>query len=152
MKILIIRWTINNPMWLFVAKLLLNAKNVINGHSLYVQYDILCSCNQCFWVNVPFFTFMWLLATISHIAPRQRCCWPICFTQTHPFSTNQLTALGFYMQIPILIIMEYVTEIHGKRRSMNLVLISHKYSQRNTNLGITFCHRCENLFSLQPED
>ena len=33
----------------------------------------------------------------------------------------------------------------------NLVLISHKYSQRNTNLGITFCQRCENLFSLQSE-
>ena len=34
---------------------------------------------------------------------------------------------------------------------MNLVLISHKYSQRNTNLGITCCRRCENLFLLQSE-
>ena len=40
---------------------------------------------------------------------------------------------------------------HRKKRPMNFVLISHKYSQRNTNLGITFCHRCENLFSLQSE-
>ena len=98
-------------MWLFVAKPLLNAKNVINGHSLYVLYDILCPCNQCFWVKVPFITFMWLLATKSHIAPKQ-IRWPICFTWTHPFSRNQLTTLGFYMQIPILMIMAYTL---GKR-------------------------------------
>ena len=33
---------------------------------------------------------------------------------------------------------------------MNLVLTNHKYSQRNTNLEIKFCHRCENV--LQSED
>ena len=103
--------TINNPMWLFVAKPLLNAKNVINGHSLYVIYDILCPCNQCFWLKVPFITFMWLLGTKSHIAPKE-IRWPICFTKTNPFSPNQLTTLGFYKQIPILMIIVYVI---GKR-------------------------------------
>ena len=44
-----------------------------------------------------------------------------------------------------------VLRIHAKKRPLNLVLISHKYSQRNTNLGIALCHRCENLFSLQSE-
>ena len=29
-------------------------------------------------------------------------------------------------------VMAYVTGIHGTKRSMNLVLISHKYLQRNT--------------------
>ena len=48
------------------------------------------------------------------------------------------------MQNPILIIMAYVIGIHGKKRAISLALISHKYSQRNTNLGIMFCHRCEN--------
>ena len=137
-------------MWLFVAKPLLNTKNVINGHSLYVLYDISCPCIQCFWVKVPFITFMWLLATKSHIASKQ-ICWPICFTEANPFSPNQLTTLGFHMQIPILMIMAYVVEIHGKKRPINLVLISHKYQQGNTNLKITFCHRCENLLSLQSE-
>ena len=28
-------------MWLFLAKPLLNAKNVINGHSLYVLYEVI---------------------------------------------------------------------------------------------------------------
>ena len=128
-------------MWLFVAKPLLNAKNVINGHTLYALNNILCPCNQCFIVKVPFITFMWLLATKSHIE-RKQICWPICFTQTYPFSPNQLTTLGFYMQIPILMLMA----CHRKKRPINLVLISHKYSQRNTTLGITFCCRCENLF------
>ena len=68
-----------------------------------------------------------------------------------PFSPNQLTTLWFHMQIPILIIMAYVKETNRKKRPMNLVLISHKYSKRNTNLGITFCYRCENLFSLKSE-
>ena len=49
-------------MWLFVAKPLLNIKNVINRH---VLYGILCPCNQCFWVKVPFIAFIWLLV----------CCW-----------------------------------------------------------------------------
>ena len=137
-------------MWLFVAKPLLNVTNVINGHSLYVLYDILCPPYQFFWVEIHFITFMWLLGTISHIAPKQ-ICWPICFTQTHVFSPNQLATLGFHMQIRILMIMIYVIEIHGKRRPMSLVLINHKYSQRNTILEITFCQRCENLFSLQSE-
>ena len=39
-----------------------------------------------------------------------------------------------------------VFRIHAKKTPLNLVLISHKYSQRNTDLGITFCHRCENCF------
>ena len=39
-----------------------------------------------------------------------------------------------------------VLRIHAKKRPLNLVLISHKYSQRNTDLGITFCHRYENCF------
>ena len=43
-----IRQTINNPMGLFVAKLLLNAKNVVSGHSPYILYDIFCSCDQRF--------------------------------------------------------------------------------------------------------
>ena len=51
-----------------MAKPLFNAKNVINGHSLYVLYDILCPCNQCFGLKVTFITFMWPLAAISHIA------------------------------------------------------------------------------------
>ena len=55
------------------------------------------------------------------------------------------------MQISILMIIAYIIEIYGKKMPTNLVLISHKYSQRNTNLGITFCQRCENLFSLQSE-
>ena len=134
-------------MWLFVAKPLYNARNVINGHSLYVLFDILCPCNQCFWGKVPFITFMWLLATISHIADMLT---HIFYLDTSLF-TYQLTMLGFHMQISILMIIAYVIEIYGKKRPMNLVLISHKYLQRNTNLGITFCHRCENLFSLQSE-
>ena len=44
-----------------------------------------------------------------------------------------------------------VLRIHAKKRPLNLVLISHKYSQRNNNLGIKFCHRYESLFSLQSE-
>ena len=72
-------------------------------------------------------------------------------TKADPFSPNQLTILGFHLQVPILMIMACIIRIHGKNRPMNLVLISHKYSQRNTNLEITFCHRCENLFSLQSE-
>ena len=143
------RRTINSPMWLFVAKPFLNAKNVIIGHSLYVLYDKY-PCNQCFLVKVPFITFMCLLATILHVAPKQ-ICWPICSTQTHPFSPNRLTPLVFHMQIPILMRMTYVIGIHGKKAPMNLILISNKYSQRNTNLGITICLRCENLFSLQSE-
>ena len=66
-----------------------------------------------------------------------------------PFSPNQLTTLEFHMQIPILMVMANVIEIHRKKRPMNLVLISHKYPEINTNLGITFFHRCENLFLLQ---
>ena len=48
---LIIKWRINNSMWLFVAKPLLNAKNVINGDSLYVLYDI-CHIMSCFFIIV----------------------------------------------------------------------------------------------------
>ena len=55
------------------------------------------------------------------------------------------------MQIAILMVMAYIIGVHGKKRPMNLVLISHKYSQRNTNLGIALCRRCENLFLLQSE-
>ena len=68
-----------------MAKLLLNAKNVINGHSLYVLYDILCPCNQRFGVKVPFITFMWPLAAISHIADMLTHMFyldPPLFTQT----------------------------------------------------------------------
>ena len=35
-------------MWLFVAKSLLNAMDVIN-----LPYDK-CACSLCFWVEVPF--------------------------------------------------------------------------------------------------
>ena len=93
---------------------------------------------------------MFLSTTISYIALKQ-ICWLICFTWTHPFSPNQLTTLGFHIQIPILMIMASVIVIHGKKRPLNLVLISHKYSQRNSNLEITFCHRCENFVSLRSE-
>ena len=133
-------------MWLFVAKPLLNAKNVINGHSLYVIYDILCPRNQRFWLKVPFITFMWLLGTKSHIAPKE-IRWPICFTKTNPFSPNQYYTRVLHANPNI----DDNGICHRKKRPMNLVLISHKYSQRNTNLEITFCHRCENLFSLQSE-
>ena len=68
-------------MWLFVPKPLLNVKNIINGHSLYVLYDILYPYNQCFRVKVPFITLMWLLTTISHIAPKQ-ICWPMFYLDT----------------------------------------------------------------------
>ena len=40
------------------------------------------------------------------------------------------------MQIPRLMIMVYAIGIHGKKRPMNLVLIGHKYSQKNTNWGL----------------
>ena len=59
-------------MSLFVAKPFFNVKNVLNGHSLYVLYEI-CPCSQCLRVKVPLITFMRLLATISHIAPKQIC-------------------------------------------------------------------------------
>ena len=70
---------------------------------------------------------MLLLATISHIEPKQ--------IRANPNIDDNGTHI----------------EAHGKKRPMNSVLISHKYSQRNTNLGITLCRRCENLFSLQSE-
>ena len=73
---------------------------------------------------------------------------------THMFYQDQLTTLTtleFHMQIPILMIMANVIEIHGKKKPMNMVYISYKYSQRNTKLGITFFYRCQNLFSLQSE-
>ena len=77
----------------------------------------------------------------------------VCHNISHRqnFSPNQLTTLGFHMQVPTLMIMAYVIGIHGKKRHLNLVLISHKYSQRNSNLEITFCHRCKNFVSLQSE-
>ena len=84
--------------------------------------------------------FYHIYLTVSHnISHRQN------------FSPNQLPTLGFHMQVPTLTIMAYVIGIHGKKRPLNLVLISHKYSQRNNNLGIKFCHRYESLFSLQSE-
>ena len=132
-------------MWLFVAKPLLNAKN---GHGLYVLYDI-CPCNQYF--RVKFILSNLCVSQPQYYTQHQSRYVDPCFTQTHPFSPNQLTILGFPMQIPILMIMAYIIAIHGEKRPMNLVLISQKYSQRNTNLGIKFCHRCENLFSLQSE-
>ena len=49
-------------------------------------------------------------------------------------------------------IMADVIEIHRKKKPMNLALVSHKYSLRNTKLGITFFHRCENLFWLRSRN
>ena len=51
------------------------------------------------------------------------------------------------MEIPIMMIMTYIIGIHGKKRPMNLVLISHKYSQRNTKglhvvTDVKTCFRC----------
>ena len=122
-------------MWLFLAKPHLNAKNVINVHRLYVLYDALCPCNQCFRAKVPFYH---IYLTVSHNTTLG--------TKAHPFSPNQLTKLGFHMQVPILMIMAYVIGIHREKMPMNLVLISHKYSQRNTNLEITFCQMWKLVF------
>ena len=67
-------------------------------------------------------------------------------TKAHPFSPNQLTTLGFCMQVPILMIMAYVIGIQGKKRPLNLVLISHKYSQRIFTLhsvkDVKTCFHC----------
>ena len=43
------------------------------------------------------------------------------------------------MQVPAWRMMIFVIRIKGEKRPVNLVLVSHKYSQRNTNLGIKFC-------------
>ena len=80
---------------------------------------------------------------------------------THSTKADMLTHM-FYLDTPLFT--AYYTRVlhanpniddngicHRKKGPMNLVLISHKYSQKNTSLGITFCHRCENLFSLQAE-
>ena len=134
--------------WLFVAKPILSAKNVINGHRLYVLDDILCPCNQCFWVKSP---FCYISVTVSHNITHSTKADML----THMFylDTRLFTQpLGFHMQIPILMIMAYVIGIHGKKRPMNLVLINYKYSQRNANLGITFFADMKTCFYCNQND
>ena len=80
---------------------------------------------------------------------------------THSTKADMLTHM-FYLDTPVFT--AYYARVlhanpniddndihHRKKRPLNLVLISHKYSQRNSNLEITFCHRCENFVSLQSE-
>ena len=60
-------------MWLFGTEPLLTAKNDINGHSLYVLYDILCPCNQCFRVKVPVnhnITYSIKADMLTHVLPK----------------------------------------------------------------------------------
>ena len=71
-------------MWLFVAKPLLNAKNVINVHKLYVLYDMLCPCNQFFFNKSPFYH---IYVTVSH-------------STTHSAKADMLTHM-FYLGKPL---------------------------------------------------
>ena len=127
-----------------MAKLLLNAKNVINGHSPYVLYAYVHVISVL--SKSPFYhIYVTLSQKITHSTKADMLTH--MFYLDTPLSLNQLTTLGFYIKIQMLIMVHII----AKKRPMNLVLISHKYSQRNTNLRIIFCYRCENLFSLQSE-
>ena len=68
-----------------------------------------------------------------------------------PSSLNPLSTPGLHMQVPAWMIMTFFIKIKGEKRPINLVLVSHKYLQRNTNFGIKFCHGSLSLLLLQSE-
>ena len=132
---------------------------------------ICCRCQSLFslqskklnvWKNVVLFkksgdnhrktTFHHIYVTVSHNVTHSTIADMLIymFYLDTPL-LNQLTTPGLHMQVSAWMIMTFFIKIKGEKRPINLVLVSHKYLQRNTNFGIKFCHGSLSLLLLQSE-